>query len=151
MKYIVFNHSTNNKNQIMIKNVFFALTILTALTFMTSCEKEVAPVNNTNPVGSTTVREIKVDYAIHSVTGNIEVVALVQETDGLVEKTFVVNRLNETITFYCKSGQLLSVKARNINPSHDEVLVSIFVDGNLFRSGSANSAMTWAVASGTPY
>lgn len=135
-----------------MNKLFFALTILTALTFMTSCEKEVAPVNNSNPVGSTTVREIKVDYAIQSTTGQVEVLAYVLNEDGeLVEKSFEVNRLSETITFYCKSGQLLSVKARNINPSHDEVLVSVFVDGVLFRSGSANSAMTWAVASGTPY
>lgn len=134
-----------------MKNLFFSILAISSLLFMSSCEKEVAPVNNANPVGSTTVREIKVDYAIQSVTGHVEVVALVQDVDGLVEKTFEVNRLNETITFYCKSGQLLSVKARNINPSHDEVLVSVFVDGNLFRSGSANSAMTWAVASGTPY
>lgn len=134
-----------------MKGLFFSILAISSIFMMTSCEKEVTPVNNTNPVGSTTIREVKVDYAIHSTTGQVEVLAYVLNEDGeLVEKSFEVNRLSETITFYCKSGQLLSVKARNINPSHDEVLVSIFIDGNLFRSGSANAAMSWAVASGTP-
>ncbi len=133
----------------MTKNLFFALAIISSSLLMVSCEKEVSPTNS-HSVGSTTVREIKVDYAIHSVTGNVEVAAIVFENGELVERTFDINRVDQTITFYCKSGEKLMVKARNTNPSHDEVLVSIFVDGNLFRSGSAYAANAWAEAIGVP-
>jgi len=43
------------------------------------------------------------------------------------------------------------VKARNTKPSHDEVSVTIKVDGNLFQSNSTTTINVWAAAAGKPF
>lgn len=133
-----------------MKNLIFSLFLLSSLLFITSCEKEVPPTNPANNNAASTTRDITVDYSVYAVSQNVEIVAKIMVDGDLVEKTFTVNRLSHTIHFECKSGQLLSLKARNVNPSHDEVMVSIYVDGFLFKSNSTTETNAWASVAGTP-
>lgn len=131
-----------------MKNVLILLAF--GLVFLSSCEKEVTPVNpaNSNPA---IVRDITVDYAIYAVSGDVEVVAIIPDANGeLIEKTMTITRQNHTINFTTKSHQQIMIKARNTNPSHDEINVSIYVDGLLFKSNSTTVANGWAIATGTP-
>lgn len=132
-----------------MKNITVILAL--AITFLSSCEKEIAPVNpNTN---STTipVKNITVEYTIYAASGNFDLIYLALDNGVLTEKNERITKMNHTISFTTKSQQLISVKARNTNPSHDEVTVSISVDGNLFQSNSTTTLNAWAEASGTPF
>lgn len=132
-----------------MKNITVILAL--AIAFLSSCEKEIAPVNpNTN---STTipVKNITVEYTIYAASGNFDLIYLALDNGVLTEKNERITKMNHTISFTTKSQQLISVKARNTNPSHDEVTVSISVDGNLFQSNSTTTLNAWAEASGTPF
>lgn len=131
-----------------MKNIL--LLTFSALVFMTSCQKEEAPLATTHPTETPAVRMVQVDYTIYAASGDVEVIAIIEDNGTLIEKSFQVTKMNHTISFTTKSQQVLSVKARNTNPSHDEVMVSIFVDGLLFRSNSTTGTNTWAFASGSP-
>lgn len=126
--------------------IFFLLGIA----FLSSCEKEVTPLPTTNTSQPVAVKEINVDYTIYAASGSVELVYIINADGVLVEKTATVNRMNHTISFTTKSQQLISIKAKNTQPSHDEVMVSIYVDGLLFRSNSTTGLNSWAFASGTP-
>ena len=131
-----------------MKNIL--LLTFSALVFMTSCQKEEAPVTTTNPATTPAVRNIQVDYTIYAASGDVEVIAKIEDNGSLIEKTFQITKMNHTISFSTKSQQILLVKARKTNPSHDEVMVSIYVDGLLFRSNSTTATNSWATATGSP-
>lgn len=142
------NIHTNKKKLSMNKSIVLILSL--GLILLSSCEKEVTPVNPTNTTPPA-VRNISVDYSISAVSGDMKIVALVPDANGvLVETTLNINRQSHTIHFETKSQQELILKAINTNPSHDEVMVTIYVDGNIFRSNSTTAANGWAVAKGIP-
>lgn len=126
------------------------LLLVLSVVFLSSCEKEVSPVPTTNASTPVAVRAVNVDYTIYAASGSVELVYLINADGVLTEKTATVNRMNHTISFTTKSQQLISIKARNTQPSHGEVMVSIYVDGLLFRSNSTTGLNSWASASGTP-
>lgn len=133
-----------------MKNITVILALVIA--FLSSCEKENAPVNpNTNTGSTIPVKDITVEYSIYSASGMFDLVYMTMEDGMLIEKSERLTKMNHTISFTTKSQQLISVKARNTNPSHDEVNVAIYVDGNLFQSNSTTALNAWAEASGRPF
>ncbi len=131
-----------------MKSIVLILSL--GLILLSSCEKEVTPVNPTDTTPPA-VRNITVDYAISAVSGDMEIVALIPDSNGvLVETTLNINRPYHTIHFETKSQQEIILKARNTNPSHDEVMVTIYIDGLIFSSASTTTANAWAIAKGIP-
>lgn len=133
-----------------MKNITIILAL--AVAFLSSCEKEIPPVTgNTNATATPAIKDITVEYTIYSASGNFDLVYITLVNGVLSEQSERLTKMNHTISFTTKSQQLISVKARNTNPSHDEVSVSIYVDGNLFQSNSTTTINGWAVASGKPF
>ena len=133
-----------------MKNI--TLILVLAITFLSSCEKEIPPVTtNTNSTTTPVVKDITVEYTIYAASGNFDLVYVTMVDGALTEQSERLTKMNHTITFNTKSQQLISVKARNTSPSHDEVSVSIYVDGNLFQSNSTTTLNAWAEASGRPF
>lgn len=129
-----------------MKNLVIILVL--AITFLSSCEKEVTPIPT--PTTTAALRDIHIDYAINCTSGDLEVVYYVKINGRMVERTENVQRLSHTISFDASTQEFMSVKARNSHPSYKEVLVSIYVDGVLFKSASTTTAGAWATAAGTP-
>ncbi len=131
----------------MKKTITLAL-ILTILSF-SSCKKEtaepVAPITTTTPI---THETIDVQYRVSSASGSFYV-----EYSSLVDNKMVttkveVKKIAFAYSFYVDKREKLSVKAYNVTPSGKEVLVDIYVNDKLFRSGSANSPGGIATAEG---
>jgi hypothetical protein len=133
-----------------MKNITIILAL--AVAFLSSCEKEIPPVTtNTNSTTTPAIKDITVEYSIYAASGNFDLVYVTMVDGVLKEQSERLTKMNHSITFTTKSQQLISVKARNTSPSHDEVTVSIYVDGNLFKSNSTTTINAWAVASGKPF
>ena len=133
-----------------MKNIILILVL--AITFLSSCEKEIPPVTtNTNSTTTPSIKDITVEYTVYAASGNFDLVYITMVDGILTEKFERMTKISHSITFNTKSQQLISVKARNTNPSHHEVGVTINVDGNLFQSNSTTTLNAWAEASGRPF
>jgi hypothetical protein len=131
----------------MKKIIAFSL-ILTILSLF-SCNKKnnnVAPANNT-PAG-TTDSPINIQYRVTAASGNFNVTYTCLEDDKVVTKTMSVKKINFTYSFGWTTNKTLGIKASNESPSAKEVLVEIYVNGNLFKSASANTPGGVAIAEG---
>lgn len=126
--------------------VILVLSIVTV--GMTSCKKEeVKPVATPSSTSSTVPaaqREITVKYVVYAVSGDFKMNVLVPINGELKQETYIINRLTQEIEFDFKSGNKFMVEAINTNPSTDEVIVEIYIDGKLSKSASANTPNTYA-------
>lgn len=123
--------------------------ILTVLSF-SSCEKKsVQPEPSTTTTNITPQESISVQYRVSSASGSFDV-EFITVDDGEVKTNLVeVKKMSFTHSFTWTTKQKLSIKASNVSPSSKELLVEIYVDGVLFKSGSANAPGAVAVAEGT--
>lgn len=128
-----------------MKNALYIAFILTGFTF-TSCQKEETPVVQ-NP-GTVTQRDITIDYHIYAASAKYNATIVYPDGDHLETLTVVGNKMDQTISFDWKSGNKFSIEASNATPSSDEIIVEIFVDGVLFKSGNANAPGAVAKAEG---
>ena len=132
-----------------MKKITTLALILTILSF-TSCKKKtnepiVAPVTTSTPI---TEESINVQYRVSSASGNFKVEYTSLEDNKVVITTVEVKKIAFAYSFYWTKKQNLSVKAYNVTPSGKEVLVEIYVNGALFKSGSANAPGATASAEG---
>ena len=131
-----------------MKKIILLALILTVLSFA-SCKKEsaepVAPVTTSTPI---TTESINVQYRVSSASANFYVEYTSIEDNKEVSTTIEIKKIAFAYSFYGNRKQKLSVKAYNVTPSGKEVLVDIYVNGVLFKSGSANSPGGIAIAEG---
>ena len=130
-----------------MKKTLFTLSVITAFV-LTSCKKEVITPGNTNPVAPQT---ISVEYRVYNETANItlEMLAPKSGMNGLQTQTVTVNRNDYSFSFSTPNNTFLSLKAWNTNPSTKDITVEIYVNGNLFKSGTLDHTSATASASGT--
>ncbi len=121
----------------MKKLIAFTL-VLTALSLI-SCKKK----NNVAPETTSTTevvdKPINVQYRVTAASSNFNVEYTYLDGDVVTTKTVLVKKLNFTYSFGWTTNKTLSIKASNESPSGKEVLVEIYVDGVLFKSGLANT------------
>ncbi len=124
-----------------MKKLFAIALVLTATAFVSCTKEEVAA-----PYAP--VRTVTVEYRIFAQSGHVTLEYLEPENGILVSKQGQFDRLNSTITFQHNSGNTFSVKAWNTVSSGKEVQAEIYVDGVLFKTGSANAPGAIAIAEG---
>jgi hypothetical protein len=132
-----------------MKNIITLALLLTVITFGScSKKKNVAPETTTSTSTTTTDNKINVQYRVTSTTGqiNVEYTTVVDGTVTTVKTQ--VSRYTFSYTFDWTKGQKLSVSAYNSTPANKEVVVEIYVNGELFKSGKADLAGTVASAEG---
>ena len=131
-----------------MKKITTLALILTVLSF-TSCKKKtaepIAPLTTTTPI---TEESIKVQYRVSAASGDFIVEYTSLEDNKVVTTTVEVKKIAFAYSFYWTKNQNLHVKAYNVTPSGKEVLVEIYVNGEPFKSGSANAPGAIAVADG---
>lgn len=128
-----------------ISVLFFILSVLS----FTSCKKK-----NTEPAPSSTIEavipdeSIDVQYRVTSVSGSfkVEYTALVDNVVTVFTKDIGQN--NFTYSFNWVENKSLSIKASNSTPSTKKLLVEIYVNGVLFKSGQTNTIGGIALAEG---
>jgi hypothetical protein len=124
-----------------MKKLFAIALVLTAVTFVSCAKEEV-------PAPYAPVRTVTVEYRIFAQSGHVSLDYLEPENGVLVAKQAQLDRLNTTITFQHNSGNTFSVKAWNTISSGKEVKAEIYIDGVLFKTGSANAPGAVAIAEG---
>lgn len=129
-----------------MKNTFLVLAL--GIAVLSSCKKEETPIVPTQPTQNVTI-EVPVNYEIYAASGSVEVTYLAFENGVTIEKTEIINRMNHSISFKSKADEKFSIKARNTNPSHDEVIVTVVLNGNQSISNSTTELNAWALVSGT--
>lgn len=130
----------------MKKLIAFTL-ILTALSLI-SCKKKnnaAAPATTTTETASA---PINVQYRVTAASGNFNVEHVYLDGDVVKTKVVLVKKTNYTFSFGWTTNQNLKIEASNESPSGKEVLVEIYVNGVLFKSGLANTPGGVAVAEG---
>lgn len=130
-----------------MKKIFNLALVLVTIVFV-SCEKRTASPTSSPSSTTTTPAAIQIEYRVSSESGQINVEYTALE-DGVVS-TFSkeINRINFSFSFDWVAGKNLSIKASNSTPSGKEVLVEIYVNNVLFKSGLANAPGTIAIAEG---
>lgn len=131
-----------------MKKITTLALILTVLSFF-SCKKETAqPVVSTSTANETAPESINVQYRVSSASGNFNVEYISLEDGNIITTSVDVKKMAFSYSFNWTTKQKLSIKAFNSTPSSKELLVEIYVDGILFKSGSANAPGASAVAEG---
>jgi hypothetical protein len=125
-----------------MKNLIATVIVLTSIAF-TSCKKEELPAPASNPNS-----QINVEYKIESESGHFTCEYSVPEGNTFVTKQYQINRTQNSYTFSCNNGNLLSVKAYNTIPSGKSVKVTILVNGTPFKFSEANAPGAVAYAEG---
>ncbi|MEW6468416.1 MAG: hypothetical protein AB1458_05795 [Bacteroidota bacterium] len=130
-----------------MKKLAFLLGIASVVLF-SACEKE--EIQPCIPAQAA-AQDITVEYRVNNTSSDVQVELLVpnQGGTGLESKTLQVNRTDYSFQFAWKSNSLLSVKAWNSNPSWKDITVEIYVNGDLFQSGTLDHTTAVASASGT--
>lgn len=134
-----------------MKNIISLALILTIVSF-SSCSKKknVAPATTTGSTSTIADNEkINVQYRVTSSSGQINVEYITVEDGVAKTNTTKVNRYTFSYSFDWTKHKKLYVSASNTTPSSKEVVVEIYVNGELFRSGKANAAGAVASAEGT--
>ena len=132
-----------------MKKITTLALILTVLSFV-SCKKETTQPTVVSTSTATVIapESINVQYRVTSASGNFNVEYVSLEDDKTVTTSVDVKKMAFTYSFNWATKQQLSIRAFNSSPSSKEVLVEIYVDGVLFKSGLANAAGAIAVAQG---
>ncbi len=130
-----------------MKRIFAATLFFTVTAGFTACSKEELPA----PATTTTVpaTAIQVEYKVRGFSGNLSIEYIKAGANGMpvtVKETSNRNEIN--VPFSWTSGSYLFVKASNTVPSHDEVVVELYVNGELKKSASANNPGASAIAEG---
>jgi hypothetical protein len=127
------------------------LTFLIAILSLTSCKKKASEPSPTATSSNELVvpdESISVQYRVTSASGhfNVEYTAL----DGNTITVFKdeISKSTFTYSFYWVKDKNLRIKAYNITPSTKKIIVEIYVNGVLFKSGSANQMDQVALAEG---
>lgn len=124
---------------------FIAFTIILTALF-TSCKKEVLP--SSSPVQT---HPVHVEYRVFGESGHLNVDYITVDNGVVTHPSILVDRNNFSYSFDWTTNQRLTINASNAMPSGKEVRVEIYVDGVLFKSGSANAPNATATASGIAY
>ena len=131
----------------MKKIISFTL-VLTILSLF-SCNKKK---NNVAPETATateaTETPIEVQYRVTAASGHFNVEYTFLDDGVVTTKTVLVNKINFTYSFTWATNKNLLIKASNETPSGKDVLVEIYVNGVLFKSGNANAPGAIAIAEG---
>ena len=125
---------------------FIAFTIILTTTIFTSCKKEVLP--SSSPAQT---RPIHVEYRMFGESGHLDVDYITSDNGVVTHPSILVDRNNFSYSFDWTTNQTLTINGSNAIPSGKEVRVEIYVDGVLFKSGSANAPNATATASGVAY
>ena len=124
--------------------LFLALSVI----FLASCTKEKSSPSTTTG-GTVAQRTINVEYRITSVSGDLTVDYTAPNTSGVMVTNYTtVSKTYVTIPFSGKSQNVFTINAKNANMSLQNITVDIYVDGQLFKSGSLDHATLTASASG---
>lgn len=115
---------------------------------LTSCEKSNnAPAPAQPATGNET---ISVEYRIHASSGQFTYEFTQPDANGKSEVVSGdVTKAEKSFFITWTKNQVLSVKAKNIDPSSSEVTVEIYANGKFVAGGNANNANAWASAEGT--
>lgn len=131
-----------------MKKIITLALILTVISF-TSCKKKTTePSSSSTTVAAAPAESIKVQYRVSSASGHFNVEYVSVEDGKATTTSLEVGKIAFTYSFNWTKKQNLSVKAFNSTPSSKEVLVEIYVNDKLFKSGLSNIAGGIAVAEG---
>lgn len=130
--------------RILMKNkiILFGFTAFAAV----SCTKKYEANCSCSPAAA--ARDITVEYRITDASASVLAEYLAPGPSGLVSKTETINKTSASIQFTYKSNNFYSITARNSDPSTQNITVDIYVDGQLFKSGSLDHLTLTASASG---
>jgi hypothetical protein len=134
-----------------MKNIITLALLLTILSFGSCKKKTTAPESTTTATTTTPTAETKtinVQYRVSASSGQMTVEYTFNDAGEVKTIKSNVNRLTFSYSFEWSKGQKLSLSAYNTVASGKEVLVEIYVDGVLFKSGSANAPNAVAAAEG---
>jgi hypothetical protein len=133
-----------------MKTITKNLLIVSVLVLgFTSCRKE--PTTQPQSSSNYQVRDINVEYRIYCESAAIDVKYFAPVNGIMQEVTESVNRNEHSIIFSGKSATYYSVEAWNQNPDGRSIVLDIYVDGQLFKTGSADHHPQVAKAEGIPY
>jgi hypothetical protein len=126
--------------------VFFASAAL----FFASCTKQNMTGNGVGAGSNSAQRDIQVEYRITDVSANVEIEYSFPKTgtQQLFTKKEVLNKTYTSIAFTYKSNNFYSITARNVDPSLNNITVDIYIDGQLFKTGTLDHTTLTASASG---
>ncbi|HEY6162902.1 MAG TPA: hypothetical protein VI112_16855 [Bacteroidia bacterium] len=124
--------------------VFFASIAL----LFTACTKQNMCGNGTG--SNPSPRDIQVEYRITDASANVEIEYSFPKvgTQTLFTQKEVINKTYKSIAFTFKSNNFYSITARNVDPSTSNITVDIYIDGQLFKTGSLDHVTLTASASG---
>ncbi len=131
-----------------MKNIITFALLLTITSFGSCKKKTTAPESTPTTTTAPEDKVIKVQYRVSAPSGQMNVQYTFNEGGVVKTETQTFNRLTFSYSFEWITGQNLSISASNATPSGKEVIVEIYVDGVLFKSGEANSPGAVASAEG---
>jgi hypothetical protein len=132
-----------------MKKITIIALILTIISF-SSCKKkttEPAPAPSSTEVVIPD-EAIDVQYRVTSASGNFKVEYTALENDIITVFNKDVSKANFTYSFNWVEGKTLSIKASNTTPSTKKLIVEIYVNGALFKSGQTTTMDVAAFAEG---
>lgn len=129
-----------------MKNLFISFALLTSV-LSVSCKKETEIKPEGTPAAATT---INIEYRVQNASGlvTVDYIAPNLNTGELQLVHVELNRNDASYSFNYESGNMFSISASNVNPSHDVVQVQIFVNGVLKVENSTTSPSQDAIAQG---
>lgn len=133
-----------------MKKIITLSIVFAALSF-SSCKKS-NPEPNPTPTSSEEFvipdEAIDVQYRVTSASGHFKVEYTALDGNAITVFTEEVKKYNFTYSFNWVKDKSLRIKAYNVTPSSKKVLVEIYVNGRLFKSGMVNATDQFALAEG---
>lgn len=131
-----------------MKKITTIALILTIASF-TSCKKKtVEPTPSSSADIVVQDEDIDVQYRVTSASGSFKVEYTAVENDVVTVFTKVVDKYNFTYSFNWQERKNLKIQATNSTPSVKKLVVEIYVNGVLFKSGMSNTVDGIALAEG---
>lgn len=132
-----------------MKKISILAFILTIVSF-SSCKKKSAeptpaPTNENIVIQD---EDIDVQYRVTSASGSFKLEYTAVENNEVKVFTSTVDKFNFTHSFNWQEGKNLKIKATNFVPSAKKLVVEIYVNGVLFKSGLSNTVDGIALAEG---
>lgn len=123
---------------------YISIAVLLVSVAFVSCRKETV----TGPLVAPAPTTINVEYRVFCESGHMNVEYTMNDNGVVTQPSVQIDRTNFSQSFNWTTGQTLSIKASNSIPSAKQVIVEIYVNGTLFKSGQAGSPNEEAIASG---